>query len=126
MRTTSLALDSPHLSVNERSLIKCQTALELKDKGDYEGVKEIMRPLWMGVGEHPQIKGLHSSVAAEVLLSVGILTRWIGSRNEITEAQEAAKNLITESITFFESIGDVKKIAAARAELAYCYWREGA
>lgn len=40
-------------------------------------------------------------------------------------AQEAAKNLIRESITFYESLKDIKKIAAARAELAYCYWYEG-
>jgi tetratricopeptide (TPR) repeat protein len=37
-----------------------------------------------------------------------------------------ARDLICESITFYESAGDVKKIAAARAELAYCYWWEGA
>jgi len=60
------------------------------------------------------------------LLCAGILTGWVGSKNQTPEAQEAAKNLITESITFYESAGDVKKVAVARAELAYCYWREGA
>jgi tetratricopeptide (TPR) repeat protein len=34
--------------------------------------------------------------------------------------------MITESITLYESLGDVTKVATARAELAYCYWREGA
>jgi tetratricopeptide (TPR) repeat protein len=65
-------------------------------------------------------------VAAEVLFSVGILTGWIGGKNEIGNAQETAKNLITESIIYFESVNDVKKIAAARTEIAYCYFREGA
>ena len=45
---------------------------------------------------------------------------------DVDGAQEAAKNLITESIRSYESAGDVKKVAAARVELAYCYWREGA
>jgi tetratricopeptide (TPR) repeat protein len=84
-----------------------------------------MRRFWRGVGERPETKGLHASVAAEVLLCVGILTGWIGSRNQIKEAQETAKNLITESITYFESVGDVTKVAAARTEIAYCYWRDG-
>ena len=60
------------------------------------------------------------------MLCVGVLTRWIGSKNKVEGSQETAKNLITESITFYESIGDLKKVAAARVELACCYWREGA
>jgi tetratricopeptide (TPR) repeat protein len=126
MRTTSPRLDTSHLTAHERAIFRCQAALELKDKGDYAGVQEVMRPLWKRVGERPNIEGLHPSVSAEVLLCVGILTGWIGSKNQIEEAQEAAKNLITESIVSYESVGDIKKIAVARAELAYCYWREGA
>jgi tetratricopeptide (TPR) repeat protein len=126
MRTASPKLDLSHLTANERALFRCQTALEFKDKGDYEHAQEVMRPLWKGVGERPETTGLHPSVAAEVLLSAGILTGWIGSKNEVKEANDTARDLITESITFYESAGDVTKVAAARAELAYCYWRAGA
>jgi tetratricopeptide (TPR) repeat protein len=97
----------------------------LKDKGDYEGAREAMGSLWSRVGERPEIGSLYPAVAAEVLLCVGVLTRWVGSKNQVEHAQETAKNLITESITFYESTGDVKKVAAARVELACCYWREG-
>src|SRR6267142_3506046 len=126
MRTTSLARDTSNLSANERALLCCQTALELKDQGDYAGVQEVMRPFWNRIGEQPDIQGLHPTIAAEVLLSAGIVTGWVGSKNQTPDAQEAAKNLITESITFYESAGDVKKVAVARAELAHCYWRVGA
>lgn len=125
MKLTSQRLHVSHLTANEKALLLCETALELKDKGDYNGAQEVMRPLWIRVGERPEIDRLHPSVAAEVLLCVGILTRWIGSKNQIEGAQETAKNLITESITFYESIGDVKQVATARVELACCYWREG-
>jgi len=84
-----------------------------------------MRPLWKRVGERPDITELHASTAAEVFMCVGILTGWIGSKIQIEGAQETAKNLFTESITYFESVGDVTRIAAARTEIAYCYWREG-
>jgi len=57
---------------------------------------------------------------------VGVLTSWIGSKNEVSDAQEIAKNLLTQSITHFESVKDVTKVAVAQSEIAYCYWREGA
>jgi tetratricopeptide (TPR) repeat protein len=126
MRTASLKQDLSHLPVNEQARIRCQTALELKDKGGYEGAQEIMRPLWRRIGEHPDTADLYPSVAAEVLLCAGILTGWIGSKNEIKEADNYARDLITESITFFESVGDLRKVAEARTELGYCYWRAGA
>jgi tetratricopeptide (TPR) repeat protein len=34
--------------------------------------------------------------------------------------------LITESITLYAGLGDARKVAEARSELAYCYWRAGA
>jgi hypothetical protein len=59
------------------------------------------------------------------MLCIGILNGWIGGKEGIKGAQEFAKDLIGESISFFKSTGDITKVAAARAELAYCYCREG-
>ncbi|HEX7774415.1 MAG TPA: helix-turn-helix domain-containing protein [Pyrinomonadaceae bacterium] len=114
------------MTANERALFKCERALELRDKGDYTGAQEVMRPLWNGVGDHPDIEGLHPSVAAEVLFCAGILTSLIGSRDEVKEANEWARDLLTESITYYESFQDGVRIAAVHAELGYCYWRAGA
>jgi tetratricopeptide (TPR) repeat protein len=85
-----------------------------------------MFPLWKGIGSRPNTKGLSDAVAAEVLLTTGILTRWIGNRNEIKEADGYARDLITESITLYEAIGETRKVAEARTELGFCYWRVGA
>jgi tetratricopeptide (TPR) repeat protein len=126
MKIRASELTASHLATNEEALLKCQSALDLKDRGDYEGARKVMSPLWTGVGKRPEIRGLHQSVVAEVLLCVGILTRWIGSRNQVRESQELARDLISESMAYFESAGDLKKVAAAQAELGYCYWREGA
>ena len=126
MKITSPKHQASHLTANEEALQKCQSALENRDRGDYEGAREVMRPLWKRIGERPEVKTLHASLAAEVLICVGILTSWIGSKEELEDAQEVAKNLITEGMTFYESISDVRKVTAARAEIAYCYFREGA
>ncbi|MDQ5844254.1 MAG: hypothetical protein M3539_03075 [Acidobacteriota bacterium] len=53
------------------------------------------------------------------------MTRWIGSKNQLKESQFLSRDFISESITLFEEAGDIRKVAEARAELGYCYWREG-
>src|SRR5688572_33062539 len=97
-------VESSHLTLNESAWLRCQAAVELKDRGDYDGAREIMRPFWKKFGERPELEGLNPPMTAEVLLQVGILTRWIGSKNQISDAQDVAKDLISESITFFESL----------------------
>ena len=126
MKTASQKLGTDFLITNDDALRRCQTALDLRDRSDYEGVRQVMHPLWKRVGDYPEVKGLGPPVVAEVFLCVGILTSWLGSREGIEESQEIAKNLISKGITFFESAGDLHKVAASRAEIAYCYFREGA
>ena len=123
-----IALPKTHTShalTNAEATDSCKAALECKDREDYKGAQKAMRRLWPGVGERPETAGLHGSVEAEVLLCVGVLTGWLGSKNQIPTAQETAKDLISESVTYFDSVRDLQKVAAARVELAFCYYREG-
>jgi tetratricopeptide (TPR) repeat protein len=126
MRTILEKLEVSHLSANESAWLRCQAAVELKDRGEYDRAREVMRPFWKRFGERPNVEGLSPSMVAEVLLQVGILTRWIGSKNQISEAQDVAKDLISESITLFQSLEDFQRVPAARAELGFCYWWAGA
>ncbi len=126
MKIASPKLNSSNLSANDEALRRCKTALDQKDQEDYSGAQKTMRPCWSRIGEHPVTRGLDLAVTAEVLLCVGILTSWIGSKNQVSEAQEIAKNLLTQSINYFEELKDGIKVAVAQSEIAYCYWREGA
>ena len=81
-----------------------------------------MRPLWRGVGTRPETQGLQPEMAAYVFFCTGTLTGWIGSRQQIKDAQETARNLITESITYYESNNLKREAAEAWTEIAYCYW----
>jgi CheY-like chemotaxis protein len=114
----------PTLTRDERALLRCRLAKELED--NYEAAREAMGELWPEVGGRPVLDGLTEATAAEVLLRVGALTGWLGSTRQIEGAQEAAKNLISESITRFEALQDIGKVAEALTEIGYCYWREGA
>jgi tetratricopeptide (TPR) repeat protein len=119
-------LQTAHLNANDEVLRRCRSALEQKDREDYAGAQKTMRAYWSRVGGRPNTSELDLPAAAEVLLCVGVLTSWIGSKNQVSHAQETAKNLLTQSIGYFEELRDVIKVAVAQSEIAYCYWREGA
>lgn len=42
MKITSSKLGTSHLSANDEALFRCRNALELKDKGSYEGARGTM------------------------------------------------------------------------------------
>lgn len=125
MRTTSPKLDTSHLNANEEADLRCRTALELKDRGEYAAARDAMFPFWKGIGSRPNTKGLDSDLVPRVLLCAGIVAGWLGSVSGIKEADDYTRDLITESIRLFEVVGDSRKVAEARAELAQCYWRAG-
>jgi tetratricopeptide (TPR) repeat protein len=125
MRITSPYLKAAHLTRNEEIALRCQTAFDLRSVGDHYEALQVMRPLWKAVGHRPQTKDLPNPVAAELLLCSGILTSWISSMHPNRGGQQTAKELITDSIGLYQSMGDAKKVAAARIELSISHWYTG-
>jgi tetratricopeptide (TPR) repeat protein len=60
-----------------------------------------------------------------VLLQAGAVSGWRGASQQVRGAQAAAKDLISESASRFESLGETERAAAARSELTLCHWRGG-
>jgi len=118
-------LENPSRSVNDRAELCCEVARGFENKGDYEHALKALSSFWRRIGERPKLEGLEASTAGEVLLRAGVLTSAIGSKNQIADAQERAKDLISESLTIFQSTNYRKKIAEAQTELALVYWRTG-
>jgi tetratricopeptide (TPR) repeat protein len=116
-------LDSPSLTADERALLRAHVAADLIRKGRYEAAREALGEHWRGAGARPTVDGLGAEAAAELLLQAGVLSGWLG---KASGAQDAAKDLISESATLFEKLGEVRRAADARADLSICYWREGA
>ncbi|HKV33737.1 MAG TPA: helix-turn-helix domain-containing protein [Pyrinomonadaceae bacterium] len=121
---TSLLLN-PNLNVGGHAELCLELAREFENKGEYQKAREALSGLWPDIGERPRLTDLQEGVAAEVLMRAGVLTGYIGFNNQIADAQEQAKNLISESLTLFEAQSHCKKIAEAQTELALCYWRTG-
>jgi tetratricopeptide (TPR) repeat protein len=125
-RTSRLnQLNDSHLSPDERTRLRCHLAKGLEDAGKYEEALGVFGDLWPRPGERPLIDGLDRGTAAQVLLRAGALLGWIGKAKQIAGAQEAAKDLISESIEIYESLCEAEKVAEARSDLSVCYWREG-
>ncbi|HEV2880484.1 MAG TPA: tetratricopeptide repeat protein [Pyrinomonadaceae bacterium] len=119
-------LENRALNLDERAQLQCRIAADLEHRGQYESACDALGELWQGVGQRPAIEGLSELTAAEVLLRVGSLSGYLGSVRQIEGAQDAAKNLISESITRFEALGESARVAAAQSELGFCYRRVGA
>src|SRR5215208_215894 len=118
-------LINPTLGVGDRVELCCELAKDFENKGEYEEAREVLSGLWPRIDERPILTDLDQGTVAEVLLRAGVLTGWIGGSHQIADAQERAKNLISESLTIFESRKFKKRIAEAQTELALCYWRTG-
>lgn len=101
-------------------------AKELEEAGDYEGARRALSSFWTHIGTRPSVDGLTPHDQAEIILRAGVLSGWIGSAQQIPGAQQAAKDLISESIGLFETEGDAERAVNAQIDLAICYWREGA
>ena len=105
----------------------CEESRRLERAGDYEGARLALRVLWCGrIGDRPRLAELSDDRRALVLWRVGSLCGWLGSANQIQGAQEFARDLLTECITLFRSLGEQDKCAEAVGDLALCYWRLGA
>lgn len=120
-------LEDPALAPVDRARRRIELSKEFEEAGDFEAAHEVMGNLWQGVGVRPPLEDLDDeSVVGKVLMRVGVLTGWIASSQQIGSGQEQAKDLLSESASIFERLGDVASVAEAQTELAYCYWREGA
>src|SRR2546423_11390154 len=119
-------LADPSLTPDERALRRCRVAATLIHTGQYEAARDALGDLWQGIGDHPELKGLKPLTAAEVILQCGVLSGWLGSLRQIPEAQEKAKDLLSEALRRFQSQGETTKAAETYYELGLCYFRFGA
>ncbi|HEV2801397.1 MAG TPA: sigma 54-interacting transcriptional regulator [Pyrinomonadaceae bacterium] len=110
---------------DEQAQLRCALAQELEKAGNYETAQQALGDLWRGVGVRPELGDFTERTQAIVLLRVGTLSGWVGSAHQIAGSQDAAKDLLSESMSLFTSLWDAPRAAEAEIELAWCYWREG-
>jgi CheY-like chemotaxis protein/tetratricopeptide (TPR) repeat protein len=122
---------NPHMNlvngVNRQTdaVARCGVAAGFIHAGQYEAARDALGEFWQGIGQRPELKGLKPLAAAEVLLQCGSLSGWLGSVRQIPDAQERAKDLLSEALRKFRSQGQKSKVCEAQYELGMCYFRLG-
>jgi len=104
----------------------CAEAHRLRRSGQYEDAVNVLFELWPDFASKPLLDGLPERDAAEVLLVAGLLTSQLGPARKLADAQERAKDLLTESQHLFERAGDQNGAAEALSAQGYCCTRAGA
>jgi tetratricopeptide (TPR) repeat protein len=104
----------------------CKAAQALIERGAYQEAAAALGPLWQGVGVRPLLEGYGPPERARILLLLGLLATSLGDRRQQGGAQEAAKDLLSESAELFALVGLWNGWAETQAALAGCYFRAGA
>lgn len=99
--------------------------IKLEKCGKYEDALAELQDIWEDKTTLPNVDEFEPRVAAEILLRCGSLFGFLGHNEQIPNAQEKSKNLLTEARQRFLEIYDVEKIAECENYIALAYWRTG-
>jgi two-component system, chemotaxis family, chemotaxis protein CheY len=108
----------------ERAKACCRIAKQLEKAGEFRKAAEVLGEFWPDQNASPVLDGLDQGLKAEVLNRIGAIAGLLGSIEQTEGSQEVAKNLITQSVEIFETLGREAAVAEAQSDLALCYWRE--
>jgi signal transduction histidine kinase/FixJ family two-component response regulator len=109
---------------SEQVLERCTIAREKLELGDYDAGCAALQPWWT-IGEWPKQAGLSQLAAAELMLTAGTLSGWVASTRHVEGGQNCAERLLSGAVALFDNLGDTARSGEGRAELGYCYYRQG-
>ncbi len=112
------------LTQSEKVLERCILAREKLELGAYDAGCAALQPWWT-IGEWPKQAGLSQLAAAELLLTAGALSGWVASTRHVDGGQNCAERLLSGAVALFDNLGETARSGEARAELGYCYYRQG-
>jgi tetratricopeptide (TPR) repeat protein len=111
------------LHTQAASLLK--QLLKFEKCGRYEEALAHLEDIWEDPSGLPRVDDFEPRAAAEIILRCGSLIGFHGHNNQIQDAQERSKNLLTEAHRRFLKIADREKTAECENYLALAYWRTG-
>ena len=111
-------------TLSEQVLECCRIAAEKIEIGDYNAGCAAVQPWWT-IGVWPKQADLSQVAAAELLLTAGMLSGWVASTRHVDGGQNCAERLLSGAIALFDHLGEATRSSEGRAELGYCYYRQG-
>jgi signal transduction histidine kinase/FixJ family two-component response regulator len=119
-----LHIDHSPATLSEEVLEGCNIASEKLEQGEYDAACAALQPWWT-LGEWPKQAGLSQLAAAQLLLTAGTLSGWVASTRHIDGGQNCAERLLSGAVAMFDHLGETARSGEGRAELGYCYYRQG-
>ena len=111
-------------TISDQVVECCRIAREKLEVGDYDAGCAVLQPWWT-IGQWPKQSGLSQLAAAELLLTAGTLSGWVASTRHLDGGQNSAERLLSGAIAMFDHLGETARSGEGRAELSYCYYRQG-
>ncbi|MGC2239086.1 MAG: hypothetical protein WA584_23225, partial [Pyrinomonadaceae bacterium] len=102
-----------------------KTLFKLERCGRYDEALAELNGIWEDTETLPNVEEFEPRIAAEIILRCGSLIGFLGHNKQISNSQEASKNLLTKARHRFLDIDDVEKIAECENYLARGYWQTG-
>ncbi len=99
--------------------------LKLERCGRFDDALALLEGVWENTAAFPRVEEFDAHTAADIILRCGSLIGFHGHHQQIKDAQERSKNLLTEAHRRFLAISDLEKIAECENYLALAYWRTG-
>jgi len=112
------------LTPNEEVQVLCAVVREQIETGNYDAGCVMLRNWWTP-GEWPNLNGLSSYGAADLLFTTGSLAGSLSSSGRIQNGQKHAEDLLSGCVGIFEHLGAKRRAAEGRIELALSYYRQG-
>jgi DNA-binding winged helix-turn-helix (wHTH) protein len=117
-----LQYSSPTLA--EEVQVFCVVARAQFDAGNYDAACALLERWWT-IGAWPKLDALSPHSSADLLFTAGALAGGVASTKQVPRGQKHPEVLLSGAIGLFEQLGLKTLSAEGRAELAYCYYREG-
>lgn len=117
-------IHSSPLTPSEMVQACCIIAREQLEIGDYEAARAVLSRWWED-GQWPRIDGLGLEATAELLLTCGSICGWLASTRQTLGGNQLSEGLLNGAIAIFEHLGQKSRVAEARVELGYGYYRQG-
>jgi tetratricopeptide (TPR) repeat protein len=116
----TLSSRTTHLSAaSTRKLIK------LERRGRYPEALELLTASWTMPGELPDLASMPPVEAAHLQLRYGALVGFDGHSRNVSGAQGRSKDLLTNALDIFSSLGDEERSAECENFIGLAYWRTG-
>jgi tetratricopeptide (TPR) repeat protein len=96
---------------------------ELEKRGEYQESITQIRQFWTDFDQIPNGLDLEQILFAELILRCGATIGFLGSANQIANAQEQSKNLLTIARESYLALFNFEKVAECENYLALAYWR---